>query len=67
MLTLKKEKQKSYHKQNFFIYIKTNLCYKVIDHCHYTGKYRSATHNSMLNNSSNYDHHSIIKKTRRRV
>ena len=48
---------------------------KVRDHCHYTGKYRGATHNIcnlkfnvpneipvLFRNSSNYDYHFIIKE-----
>ena len=50
MLPLTKEKN-SYDKQKFcyickkeFSYDNKN-CYKVRDHCLYTGKYRSAAHN----------------------
>ena len=48
---------------------------KVRDHCHYTGKYRGATHNAcnlhykipksipvVFHNGSNYDFHLIIKQ-----
>ena len=49
--------------------------YKVRDHCHYTGKYRGATHNIcnlrykvskeipiVFHNGSIYDYHFIIKE-----
>ena len=49
--------------------------YKVRDHCHYTGKYRGATHNfcnlrykvpkeinAVFHNGSTYDYHFIIKE-----
>ena len=54
--------------------MKDKKYYNVRDHCHYTGKYRSATHNIcnlkrsvpkkipiVFHNGSNYDYHYIMK------
>ena len=65
----------------FVIYTRKNLTrvikkhHKVRDHCHYTGKYRGATHNICnlrykvpkeipvaFHNGSTYDYHFIIKE-----
>ena len=56
-------------------YLKDKKYCKVRDHCHYTGKYRGATHNKCnlkysvpkkipiaFHNGSNYDYHFIIKE-----
>ena len=80
MISLTKE-EKIYHNKQKICYIckkefsnneKNN--YKVMDHCHYTGKYRGAAHNIcnlrckvskeipiVFHNGSIYDYHFIIK------
>ena len=52
-----------------------DLCHKLRDHCHYTGKFRGAAHNIcnlrhnvpkkipiVFHNGSTYDYHFVIKK-----
>ena len=87
MMPLTNKEIKSYGKQKVcYICEKTfcndtnkkseyELCYKVRDHCHYTGKFRGAAHNIcnlrykipknipiVFHNGSTYDYHFLIKK-----
>ena len=83
MIPLTNEENKSYIKQEVCQVCKKKFrfndnnkkCHKVRDHCHYTGKYRGAAHNScnlnykaskkipiVFHNGSTYDYHFIIKE-----
>ena len=81
MIPLTKKEEKNHNKQEVcYIYKKEfntydKKHYKVKDHCHYTGKYRSAAHNIcnlryripkeipiVFHNGSTYDYHFIIKE-----
>ena len=85
MIPLTKEEKDNYNKENIFHICKkefnndmteqSSLERKVRDHCHFTGKYRGAAHNTcslrykipknipvIFHNGSTYDYHFIIKK-----
>ena len=80
MIPLTKEEKEDYNNQKVCYICKkefttsddNNKHYKVRDHCHYTGKYRGATHNIcnlipidipiIFDNSSTYDYHFIIRE-----
>ena len=64
-----------YAKKKFSTDESNKKCHKVRDHCHYTGKYRGATHDIcnlrykipkeipvVFHNGSTYDYHFIIKE-----
>ena len=74
MIPLTKEEEDNYNKENT-CYICKSVFYndKVRDHCHFTGKYRGAAHNTcnlrykvtknipvIFHNGSTYDYHFII-------
>ena len=86
MIPLTDKENKSYKKQNICYILKKEFCYnknkenefklyqKVRDHCHYTGKFRGASHSIcnlkykvpkevsvVIHNGSTYDYHFIIK------
>ena len=77
MIPLTKEEEDNYNKENTCYICKkdfNNDC-KVRDHCHFTGKYRGAAHNTcnlrykvpknipvIFHNGSTYDYHFIIKE-----
>ena len=76
MILLTKEEEDNYNKENT-CYICKNYFNndKVKDHCHFTGKYRGAAHNTcnlrykvpknipvIFHNRSTYDYHFIIKE-----
>ena len=71
----KKEFSKDKNDRNTF-----KLYYKVIDHCHYTGKFRGTAHSIcnlryktpkeipiVFHNGSTYDYHFIIKNLAKEV
>ena len=80
MIPLTNKEIKSYEKQKVYHICKEKFCNdknkkKVRDHCHYTGKFRGATHIGcnlryklpkeipiVFHNGSTYDYHFIIKK-----
>ena len=77
MIPLTKEEEDNYNKENICYICKKdfNNDTKVRDHCHFTGKYRGAAHNTynlrykipknipvIFHNGSTYDYHFIIKK-----
>ena len=76
MAPLTKEEEEDYNSQKVFhICKKEFIDDKVRDHCHYSGKYRGAAHNTcnlrykipknipvIFHNSSKYDYHFIIKE-----
>ena len=81
IIPLTNEENKSYRKQKICHMCRKKFCtndekyHKVKDHCHYTGKYRSATNNVcnlryttpkeipiVFHNSSKCDYHLIIKE-----
>ena len=76
MIPLKKEEEEDYNNQKVcHICKKEFIDDKVKDHCHYTGKYRAAAHNTcnlrykipnnipvIFHNGSKYDYHFIIKE-----
>ena len=81
MIPLTTEEKIHYNKQKICYVCKKEFNindekkYKVRDHCHYTGKYRGATHNicnlrykvpkeipTVFHNGSTYDYHVIIKE-----
>ena len=83
MIPLTKKEEKHHNKQNVCYISKKEFNtdnidkkhHKVKDHCHYTGKYRGATHNIcnlryripkeiaiVFHNGSTYDYHFIIKE-----
>ena len=78
MIPLTKEEEDNYNKENTcYIFKKdfNNNNGKVRDHCHFTGKYRGAAHNTcnlrykipknisvIFHNGSTYDYHFIIKE-----
>ena len=85
MIPLTKEEKDNYNKENIFHICKkefnndmteqSSLERKVRDHCHFTGKYRGAAHNTcslrykipknipvIFHNGSTYDYHFIIKE-----
>ena len=76
MIPLTKEEQDNYNKENTYYICKKDFNNdKVRDHCHFTGKYRGAAHNTCnlrykipknipvtFHNGSTYDCHFIIKK-----
>ena len=81
MIPLTKKEEKNYNNQKVCYMRKKEFDksdkkhYKVRDHCHYTGKYRGATHNIcnlrykipkeipiVFHNGSTYDYNFIIKK-----
>ena len=77
MIALTKEEEDNYNKENIcYICIKDfNNDTKVRDHCHFTGKYRGAAHNTCnlrykipknipvtFHNGSTYDYYFIIKE-----
>ena len=83
MIPLTKKKEKKHNKQEvcyickrgFSTYDSNKKGQKVRDHCHYTGKYRGATHDIcnlrykkpkeipvVFHNGSTYDYHFIIKE-----
>ena len=80
MIPLTKEEEDNYNKENTCYICKKdfNNDMKVRDHCHFTGKYRGATHNTcnlrykipknipvIFHNGSTYDYHFIIKELAR--
>ena len=80
MIPLTKEKEDNYNKENICYICKKdfNNDMKVRDHCHFTGKYRGAAHNTcnlrykipkyiplIFHNGSTYDYHFIIKELAR--
>ena len=80
MIALTKEEEDNYNKENTCYICKKdfNNDMKVRDHCHFTGKYRGATHNTcnlrykipknipvIFHNGSTYDYHFIIKELAR--
>ena len=76
MIPLTKEEEDNYNKENIcYISKKEFNNDKVRDHCHFTGKYRGAAHNTcnlrykipknipvIFHNGSTYDNHFIIKE-----
>ena len=76
MVPLTKEEKEDYNNQKVcYICKKEFIDDKVRDHCHYTGKYRGAAHNTcnlrykipknipvIFNNGSTYDYHFIIRE-----
>ena len=76
MIPLSKEEEDNYNKENIcYICKKESNNDKVRDHCHFTGKYRGAAHNTcnlrykipnnipvIFHNGSTYDYHFIIKE-----
>ena len=76
MIPLTKEEEDNYNKENTcYIYKDDFNNDKVKDHCHFTGKYRRAAHNTcnlrykvpknilvIFDNGSTYDYHFIIKE-----
>ena len=76
MIPLTKEEEDNYNKENTCYICKKDFNNdKVRDHCHFTGKYRGAAHNTcnlrykipknvpvIFHNGSTYDYHFIIKK-----
>ena len=76
MIPLTKEEEDNYNKENIcYICKKEFNDDKVRDHCHFTGKYRGAAHNTcnlrykipknipvIFHNGSTYDYHFIIKE-----
>ena len=77
MIPLPKEEKDNYNKENICYICKKdfNNDTKVRDHCHFTGKYRGAAHNTcnlrykipknipvIFHNGSTYDYHFIIKE-----
>ena len=77
MIPLTKEEEDNYNKENTCYICKKdfNNDMKVRDHCHFTGKYRGAAHNTcnlrykipknipvIFHNGSTYDYHFIIKE-----
>ena len=77
MIPLTKEEEDNYNKENTCYICKKdfNNDTKVRDHCHFTGKYRGAAHNTcnlrykipknvpvVFHNGSTYDYHFIIKE-----
>ena len=84
MLLLTKEELKSYQDAKYVIFMEKRIlkklsksisCWKVRDHCHYTGKYIDAIHSIcnlkfhlhndipvVFHDSSNYGYHFIIKE-----
>ena len=76
MTPLTKEEEDNYNKENIFYICKKEFNNdKVRDHCHFTGKYRGAAHNTcnlrykipmnipvIFHNGSTYDYHFIIKE-----
>ena len=77
MTPLTKEEEDNYNKENICYICKKdfNNDTKVRDHCHFTGKYRRAAHNTcnlrykipknipvIFHNGSKYDYHFIIKE-----
>ena len=81
MIPLTKKEEKMHNKQNVCHICKRRFSttqkkyYKVTNHCHYTGKYRSAAHDIcylryktpkeipvVFHNGSTYDYHFIIKE-----
>ena len=74
MIPLTKEEEDNYNKENICYISKKEFNDKVRDHCHFTGKYRGAAHNTcnlryktpknipvIFHNGSTYDYHFIIK------
>ena len=76
MTPLTKQEEDNYNKENICYICKKEFNNdKVRDHCHFTGKYRGATHNTcnirykipknilvIFHNGSTYDYHFIIKE-----
>ena len=77
MIPLTKEEEDNYNKENISHICKKdfNNDGKVRDHCHFTGKYRGAAHNTcnlrykipknipvIFHNGSTYDYHFVIKE-----
>ena len=76
MIPLTKEEEDDHNKENICYICKKELDNdKVRDHCHFTGKYRGAAHNTcnlrykisknisvIFHNGSTYDYHFIIKE-----
>ena len=76
MVPLTKEEEDNYNKENICYICKKEFNNdKVRDHCHFTGKYRGAAHNTcnlrykvpknipvIFHNGSTYDYHFIIKE-----
>ena len=76
MIPLTKEEEDNYNKENICHICKKEFNNdKVRDHCHFTGKYRGAAHNTchlrykipksipvIFHNGSTYDYHFIIKE-----
>ena len=76
MIPLTKEEERNYNKENICYICKKDFNNdKVRDHCHFTGKYRGAAHNTcnlrykvpknipvIFHNGSTYDYHFIIKE-----
>ena len=76
MAPLKKEEEEDYNNQKVcYICKKEFINDKLRDHCHYTGKYRGAAHNTcnlkykipknipiIFHNGSTYDYHFIIRE-----
>ena len=76
MIPLTKEEEDNYNKENICYICKKDFNNdKVRDHCHFTGKYRGAAHNTcnlrykipknipvIFHNGSTYDCHFILKK-----
>ena len=73
MISLTKEEEDNYNKENICY-----ICKKDRDHCHFTGKYRGAAHNTcnlrykipknipvIFHNGSTYEYHFIIKNLAR--
>ena len=76
MIPLTKEEEDNYNKENTCYICKNDVNNdKVRDHCHFTGKYKGAAHNTcnlrykipknipvIFHNGSTYDYHFIIKE-----
>ena len=76
MIPLTKEEEDNYNKENTCYICKKDFNNdKIRDHCHFTGKYRGAAHNTcnlrykipknipvIFHNGSTYDYHFIIKE-----